>query len=707
MNSLIVQSLYSTLNDERREIRLLNILPNLDNSQPLHCQLGAYSLDDLNETYREFLADRVSANDIRQNAKREWTSYRLSPRLATQAPFRRMQSTQPSPHLSRFEWGDFAALSYVWGDESDTRAIIVNGHAVSVTANLEAALREFRTGWEFSGHFKLWADALCINQKDLAERSHHIGMMRDLYESAWSVIAWLGEEEHYSTSAMQLLSDLADFNAAGCIDEIKDHLVSNPLSCGVPPWPALESLMNRPYWTRLWIFQEIVIGGTATWLRCGNATVDWETVCTAVSIIHEYLWLEKDKCLQMAMSMAGVRTEPIWRTTSLHLVYQDLSPLTRQLHEKNNNFSFERLLDLANSGDCTNNRDKVYALVGLMSPTIAHHLSLDYTVPAWKVYVEAARVFIQASHSLDPLREGNPWGPARGPSWAADWAWSGRIRWTRTHQHIWGPAHLFPRNTDAMQPRPYRASGDSLPEARVLNAGIFLQCNGFVVDTISGLSARNIDYFEWSRSSIVRSRQWNSIYGDRHATSEALYRTLVADRVSDGKKAEARHAVILNLPHSFELAKPQFAERGWSFLEGQEGYYFRWERFRSTNWDFPLGNDLLDSFFSDNIPADASEYDFCEVYSCSDRSAKKRRFMTTVKGYMGWVPDNITGNEDEQTRSSDLIAIIFGCSTPLAIRPCGDRFQVLGEAYVQGLMDGEAIDALREGKYVPRSFVFC
>jgi len=81
-----------------------------------------------------------------------------------------MLSTQPSPTFSHFEWGDFTALSYIWGDESNTRAIVSNGHAVSVTANLQAALREFRTGREFSGHFKLWADALCINQNDLAER---------------------------------------------------------------------------------------------------------------------------------------------------------------------------------------------------------------------------------------------------------------------------------------------------------------------------------------------------------------------------------------------------------------------------------------------------------------------------------------------------------------------------------------------------------
>ncbi|KAI2474389.1 HET domain containing protein [Pyrenophora tritici-repentis] len=335
MNSLIAQPLYTSLDDEKREIRLLTVLPNLDISQPVHCQL--------HWTAHEARVDKLSTiapigNSGIASAYAKYSSI---------------------ANLYRFGWGDFAALSYVWGDENNRREILVNSHTVSVTANLEAALREFRKGCEFSGHFKLWVDALCINQKNLVERAHHVGMMRDLYGSAWSVFAWLGKEEHHSTSAIQLLSDLAAFKEAGCVDEMKAHLSSDPLSCGVPHWPALEALMNRPYWTRLWIFQEIVIGGTATWLRCGNATMNWNTFCTAVSVLHEHLWLEKDTCLQLAASVAGVTTEQIWRTTSLHLVYQDLSPLTRKIFDKRMDFSFERLLDLANSGNCTNSRDRV------------------------------------------------------------------------------------------------------------------------------------------------------------------------------------------------------------------------------------------------------------------------------------------------------------------------------------------------------------
>jgi hypothetical protein len=120
-----------------------------------------------------------------------------------------------------------------------------------------------------------------------------------------------------------------------------------------------------------------------------------------------------------------------------------------------------------------------------------------------------------------------------------------------------------------------------------------------------------------------------------------------------------------------------------------------------------LGDHKLNSFFDDKVPKGASEFDFTEVYSCFDRTCQKRRLMTTKNGYMGWAPDNIYGTDGEQTKIGDLVAIVFGCSTPLVVRPKGNYFQVVGEAYVQGMMDGEAIELLKTSEYRPQCFTFC
>ena len=115
----------------------------------------------------------------------------------------------------------------------------------------------------------------------------------------------------------------------------------------------------------------------------------------------------------------------------------------------------------------------------------------------------------------------------------------------------------------------------------------------------------------------------------------------------------------------------------------------------------------LESYFDETVPEDAVEYDFTEVFNCADRAAKGRRFMTTKKGYLGWVPDNMYGDALSQVLKGDKIAILFGCSTPLCIRPMGVYFQVLGEAYVQGMMEGEALQLLKDGKCEVKDFIFC
>jgi hypothetical protein len=65
------------------------------------------------------------------------------------------------------------------------------------------------------------------------------------------------------------------------------------------------------------------------------------------------------------------------------------------------------------------------------------------------------------------------------------------------------------------------------------------------------------------------------------------------------------------------------------------------------------------------------------------------------------------GNDDNQVRPGDKIAIIFGCSTPIVIRPHGAFFQVLGESYIQGIMDGEALGFLESGQREAQNFTLC
>lgn len=90
----------------------------------------------------------------------------------------------------------YDALSYTWGDATDTREIILNGYVVDITFNLFQALRRLRQGADKQ---IIWVDAVCINQLDLDERSQQVGLMRKVYSLCVQAVIWLGEPPDQAT----------------------------------------------------------------------------------------------------------------------------------------------------------------------------------------------------------------------------------------------------------------------------------------------------------------------------------------------------------------------------------------------------------------------------------------------------------------------------------------------------------------------------
>jgi hypothetical protein len=81
----------------------------------------------------------------------------------------------------------------------------------------------------------------------------------------------------------------------------------------------------------------------------------------------------------------------------------------------------------------------------------------------------------------------------------------------------------------------------------------------------------------------------------------------------------------------------------------------------------------------------------------SHQVGHRRKIFIGEKGYCGLVPDC--------ANTGDIVAVFFGCDLPVILRELGiNQFAFIGEAYVQGIMDGEAIEALDKGEIVPVEF---
>jgi hypothetical protein len=175
---------------------------------------------------------------------REIRRLTLQPASEPQAPLVCSLSTtslEDSPH--------YEALSYVWGLETASEHLSLDRSTMSVTANLDVALRHLRRPTEPR---ILWVDALCINQKDLDERAAQVRLMQDIYRKATSVLVWLGAAADSSDTAMASI-DRFDRGYWQTYDFQVQFM----------------RILYRPWFTRIWTVQEFVLGAEPKF-GCGH-----------------------------------------------------------------------------------------------------------------------------------------------------------------------------------------------------------------------------------------------------------------------------------------------------------------------------------------------------------------------------------------------------------------------------------------------------
>ncbi|PMD42916.1 hypothetical protein L207DRAFT_377234, partial [Hyaloscypha variabilis F] len=60
------------------------------------------------------------------------------------------------------------------------------------------------------------------------------------------------------------------------------------------------------------------------------------------------------------------------------------------------------------------------------------------------------------------------------------------------------------------------------------------------------------------------------------------------------------------------------------------------------------------------------------------------KLFRTTKHYLGLGPQIL--------KAGDVIAVIFGAKVPFILRPEGDHYLLLGDCYIHGIMQGEAVE---------------
>ena len=174
---------------------------------------------------------------------------------------------------------EYHALSWCWRAYTkeaeqplETICILHYGtkYAFRVSANLAAAIRMLYKHQIPT----IWIDWICIDQKNVEERSNQVQLMSSIYGEARKVIIWLGEKGDSSDVAFQFIPSLLNFQKFG-------NLIKDPKSHGA--WDALKSLMMRDWFARRWIIQEIALAKEAE-IFCGDDRLDWKDFADAISL---------------------------------------------------------------------------------------------------------------------------------------------------------------------------------------------------------------------------------------------------------------------------------------------------------------------------------------------------------------------------------------------------------------------------------------
>lgn len=222
----------------------------------------------------------------------------------------------PAVHCKLTSWPktsapSYAAISYTWGDPGLVETILINGKRMEVRRNCEDVLRQ--QCWTKGGHF--WIDAICINQADNDEKSFQVARMGEVYRDARQTLACVGGHADDSEFLFETLHEhrrrymdrRRHKEHGGSLSDIIDltvylSRVSIPKYTLVRPANALSSFLKRPYFQRVWIYQELFFGNDVE-LCCGDKTVELSLIWALYRTIRKWVLSCEPSILPRSMSV--------------------------------------------------------------------------------------------------------------------------------------------------------------------------------------------------------------------------------------------------------------------------------------------------------------------------------------------------------------------------------------------------------------------
>ena len=404
-------------------------------------------------------------------------------------------------------------------------------------------------------------------------------------------------------------------------------------------WRSLKIFFERDYWKRTWIVQENTSKAPTSYMCSGN--VMSATNLDVAVIIFSACMIKPG--FETLVTATGIQ-EALRR--------YNLQQRRRRLREELN---FVQVVDYLRQYDASDPRDKIYAGIGLVTHFTPGTMKVDYRLSVVEVYIEFVRYTIDIDQNLDILAYATE--PARTPqgissileqipSWCPDWSMLER----RT------PFKKQRRSSGSLEDRVYNAEGmlrDMIDGPIAIVSGRRLLVHGIRLDKVLKLGDEAIPaLFDTSVEMSWAPQDDQELY---EVTGEpilrAYFRTLIADvnvlRQTDGNVVS---------------------------------------RADDTVWPEKLHQ--MDDLHNITQHSRVNAHPISNMKGCTTR----RRFTRTEKGYIGLVPSHTeVGDEIVALRGGQVLYVVRALPNPGLLSSDDSVYKFVGESYLHGGMDGEAV----------------
>ncbi|MCJ1479437.1 hypothetical protein MMC13_008123 [Lambiella insularis] len=534
----------------------------------------------------------------------------------------------------------FEALSYTWDAQAFREYVWCDNKLLPVTENLYIALQRLRSP---NSSRLFWIDAICINQLNMLERSHQVALMRVIYHRAAQVIAWLGPDDQYTMDAINLIETIfaktvsADSIFKADAGTIWNHQATEMLGLPrfpSPRWEALARLFERPYFRRLWVVQELVVSADAiAW--CGPWSVRWALIEHAARLLISSGWL---RALQ---EVYGVKVRPSF--------IQTIGNCKLHFHETRGGKGMELdfLLCSTRRFQTTDPRDKVIALIGLTKDAKKYESSMtDYSKRIMDLYRDTTGQLISTKRSLlllSSVEDSLDRSFHELPSWVPDYS-------------VWQRFSILGL---PVRHSKYSAAANTVASVRWEQGSRFLAVDGLRQDQVEAVSANSLDNSQIAQAFLFQCLELSAPLLQRGTISiDSIWRTLIGNTGGDTYPAPEKYRAHFR-----------------SYLSRLTARKRAFSKMIAGNTDLST---LLATESKDHRSTTSQLYQASVAYT-----APHRKFFTTTKGTIGLGPRSM--------QPGDLVCVLCGGIVPFILRKDGQRYTLIGEAYVHGIMDGQAL----------------